>query len=85
MVGQPSHVKQLSLNHVCKIGLNRWTQDNRARISKRLRSPGTDFKELIPPAHVAWWVVYDKQGYRTGPPGYIGWWNRYLGIDSRAS
>jgi hypothetical protein len=22
MVGQPSHVKQLSLNHVCKIGLN---------------------------------------------------------------
>jgi hypothetical protein len=21
MVGQPSHVKQLSLNHVCKIGL----------------------------------------------------------------
>jgi hypothetical protein len=23
MVGEPSHVKQLSLNHVCKIGLNR--------------------------------------------------------------
>jgi hypothetical protein len=22
MVGEPSHVKQLSLNHVCKIGLN---------------------------------------------------------------
>jgi hypothetical protein len=23
MVGEPSHVKQLSLNHMCKIGLNR--------------------------------------------------------------
>ncbi len=23
MVGQPSHMKQLSLNHVCKIGLNK--------------------------------------------------------------
>jgi hypothetical protein len=22
MVGEPSHVKQLSLNHVCKIGLS---------------------------------------------------------------
>ncbi len=28
--------------------------ENRARICKRLRSPGIDFKESIPPAHVAW-------------------------------
>ena len=26
----------------------------RARIFKRLWSPGIDFKELIPPAYVAW-------------------------------
>jgi hypothetical protein len=26
MVGQPSHVKQLSLNHVCKIGLKNSTE-----------------------------------------------------------
>jgi hypothetical protein len=28
--------------------------DNRARIFKRLWSPGIDSKELIPPAYVAW-------------------------------
>jgi hypothetical protein len=27
---------------------------NRARIFKHLWSPGIDFKECIPPAHVAW-------------------------------
>jgi|688.fasta_scaffold2094927_1 hypothetical protein len=27
---------------------------SRARICKRLRSPGIDYKELIPPVYVAW-------------------------------
>jgi hypothetical protein len=30
------------------------TQKSRARICKRLRSPGIDSKETISPAHVAW-------------------------------
>jgi hypothetical protein len=34
------------------IGLSYWTA--KARIFKRLWSPGIDSKELIPPAYVAW-------------------------------
>jgi hypothetical protein len=31
MVGEPSHVKQLSLNHVCKIGLKYFNSDKISR------------------------------------------------------
>jgi hypothetical protein len=31
MAGEPSHVKQLSLNHVCKIGLTRETNFRNVR------------------------------------------------------
>ncbi len=51
----------------------------RARICKRLRSPGIDSMKSIPPAYVAY----------SGPVGtttifIIGWLNRFLGIDSWA-
>jgi hypothetical protein len=32
------------------------TSKDRARICKRLKSPGTDSKELIPLAYVSWWA-----------------------------
>jgi hypothetical protein len=41
----------------------------RARICKRLRSPGIDFKESIPPAYVAS-RAGTSIGFRAGPPGW---------------
>ncbi len=51
----------------------------RARICKRLRSPGISSKKSIPPAYVAY----------SGPVGtttifIIGWWKRFSGTDSWA-
>ncbi len=43
---------------------------SRARICKRLRSPGIDPKKSIPPAYVAWRSGTSKKGCRTGPPGW---------------
>jgi hypothetical protein len=41
----------------------------RARICKRLRRPGIDSKESIPPAYVACRAGTSKRGCRTGRPG----------------
>ncbi len=46
----------------------------RARICKRLRSPGIDFKESIPPAYVAWRAGTSN---RVVPARQAG--NRFLG------
>jgi hypothetical protein len=49
----------------------------RARICKRLRSPGIDFKKSIPPAYVAWRagtskrVVVPARQARTSTPGLL--------------
>ncbi len=37
------------------------TQEHRARIYKRLRSPGIDSEESIPPAYVAWRAMQLRQ------------------------
>jgi hypothetical protein len=46
------------------------TNDFRARICKRLRSPGIDSQKSIPLAYVAWRAGTTKKGCRTGPPGW---------------
>jgi hypothetical protein len=49
---------------------------SRARICKRLRSPGIDSKKSIPPTYVAWRAGTTTLFVLPGPPGYIGWGNR---------
>jgi hypothetical protein len=72
----------------------------RARIGKRLRSPGIASKESIPPAYVGWRTGMSNRvvvpaiqawtrflGSLKGlliRAGYLGWWNRFLGNDSWA-
>jgi hypothetical protein len=59
-----------------------YTVEPRARIYKRLRSPGIDSKESVPPAYAAWRTGTTNSVIIPGPPGYIIWRNRFLGIDS---
>jgi hypothetical protein len=45
-------------------------QNSRARICKRLRSPGIDSEESIPTTYVAWQDgTTNRVVVRTGPPG----------------
>jgi hypothetical protein len=54
----------------------------RARIYKRLRSPGIDSKVSIPPAYIACRACTITLFIIYYPPGYISWRNRFLEMDS---